>query len=183
GGTEVHMIWCDNPCRTTCWGGGNETIEAYRNPKIETFVVQHPWLENDALFADIILPSNTTMEVDDIVTHTRQGVQFQSIQIQDKACDPIGESKSDYEVVMEVAKKLGKYDEISKGLTTEDLQKMFFDNLVDPNFMKWDEFKQKKYFVYPVAKDWEKDVSAWRKFYEDPEKYPLPTPTGKLEIY
>jgi trimethylamine-N-oxide reductase (cytochrome c) len=183
GGTEIHMIWCDNPCRTTCWNGGNETIEAYRSPKIETIVVQHPWLENDALYADIILPSNTTMEVDDIVTHTRQGVQFQSMQLQDKACEPIGESKSDYEVVMEVAKKMGKYRMIGKGLTTEDLQKMVFDNMGGPDIMKWKEFKDKKYLVYPVAPDWEKDVGAWRRFYEDPEKNPLPTPTGKLEIY
>ena len=28
GGTEIHMIWSDTPCRTTCWNGGNETIEA-----------------------------------------------------------------------------------------------------------------------------------------------------------
>lgn len=181
GGTEVHMIWCDNPCRTTCWNGGNETIEAYRNPKIETIVVQHPWLENDTLLADIILPSNTTMEVDDIVTHTRQGVQFQSMAIQDRACEPIGESKSDYEVVVEVAKKMGV--KVGEHMTTEDLQKMVFDNMADPELMTWAEFKKKKYLVYPSAPDWEKDVSSWKRFYEDPEKYPLPTPTGKLEIY
>jgi anaerobic selenocysteine-containing dehydrogenase len=183
GGTEIHMMWCDNPCRTTCWNCGNETIEAYRNPKIETFVVQHPWLENDALYADIILPSNTTMEVDDIVTHTRQGVQFQQIALQEKAIDPIGESKSDFEVVMEVAKKMGKYEEITQGLTTEDLQKMVFDNMEVNNFLSWKEFKEKKYFVFPVAKDWEKDVCFWSKFYKDPEKNPAPTPSGKLEIY
>ena len=112
------MLWCDNPCRTTCWNCGNETIEAYRNPKIETIVVQHPWLENDTLYADIILPANTMMEVDDIVTHTRQGVQFQHIAIQNKAIEPIGESKSDFECVMEVAKKMGKYEEITQGQTT-----------------------------------------------------------------
>jgi trimethylamine-N-oxide reductase (cytochrome c) len=183
GGTEVHMIWCDNPCRITCLNGGNETIEAYRDPKIETIVVQHPWLENDTLYADIILPSNTTMEVDDIVTNTRQGVQFQSIMLMEKACEPIGESKTDFEVVMEVAKKMGKYDEINQGLNSEDLKKMVFENMGVDKFMSWEEFKEKKYFVFPTAKDWEKDVSFWRKFYEDPKEYPAPTPSGKLEIY
>jgi molybdopterin guanine dinucleotide-containing S/N-oxide reductase-like protein len=183
GGTEIHMIWTDTPCRTTCWNGGNETIEALRNPKIECVVAQHPWLENDCLFADIILPSNTTMEVDDIVTNTRQGVEFQSICLQDKACEPIGESKSDFEVVGEVAKKLGMYEAITEGKTTADLQKAVFDNMEVFNFLSWEEFQEKKYFVYPVAKDWEDDVSYWRKFYEDPENNPLPTPTGKLEFY
>jgi trimethylamine-N-oxide reductase (cytochrome c) len=41
----------------------------------------------------------------------------------------------------------------------------------------------KKYFVYPTAKDWESDPPGFRKFYEDPVKNPLPTPTGKLEFY
>ena len=29
GGTEIHMIWTDTPCRITCWNHGNWTIEAY----------------------------------------------------------------------------------------------------------------------------------------------------------
>ena len=62
GGTEVHLIWMDNPCRTTCWNNGYLSIEAFRSPKIETVVVQHPWLENDAVYADIILPVNTKIE-------------------------------------------------------------------------------------------------------------------------
>ena len=50
--------------------------------------------------------------------------------------------------------------------------------------MSWEEFKKKQYFVFPVAKDWENDVNRclWRKFYE-PENNPLPTPTGKMELY
>jgi len=48
GGTEVHMLWTDTPCLTTCWNDGNSTIEAFRNKKIEFIVAQHPWLENAA---------------------------------------------------------------------------------------------------------------------------------------
>ena len=44
GGSQIHMIWTDTPCRITCWNGGNETEVALRNPKIETIVAQHPWL-------------------------------------------------------------------------------------------------------------------------------------------
>jgi molybdopterin guanine dinucleotide-containing S/N-oxide reductase-like protein len=183
GGTEIHMIWSDTPCRITCWNCGNETIEAMRSEKIETVVVQHPWLENDTLYADIILPSNTLMEVDDIVTHTRQGVQFQQIALQEKAIEPIGESKSDYEVVVEIAKKLGMEKEVTGGLTIPDLQKTVFDNMGTNAYISWEEFKEKKYWVYPCAKDWQKDVCFWRKFYEDPENNPAPTPTGKLEIF
>ncbi len=183
GGTEIHMIWTDSPCRTTCWNCGNEVIETIRSPKIECIVAQHPWLENDCLFADIVLPANTTLEVEDIVTNSRQGVQFHSIALQKQAIEPIGESKSDFEVVCEVAKKLGKYDEMTEGKTIEDLEKSVFENMGVQNFISWEDFKEKSYFVFPVAQDWEQDPAGFIKFYQDPEANPLPTPSGKLEFY
>ncbi|MFC1941697.1 molybdopterin-dependent oxidoreductase [Chloroflexota bacterium] len=183
GGTEIHMIWTDTPCRLTCWNHGNWTVEAFRSTKIECVVAQHPWLENDCLLADIILPSNTTLEVEDIVTNVRQGPHFHSIAIMEQAVNPIGESKSDYEVVLEIAKKLGYGEQFSEGKTTEDLEKQVFDDMEIDYLVKWEEFKEKKYFVFPVAKDWEEDSPGFRKFYDDPENNPLPTPTGKLEFY
>ena len=154
-----------------------------RSPKIECFVAQHPWLENECLYADIILPANTTLEVEDIVTNTRQGPHFQSIALQEQAILPIGESKSDYEVVLEVAKKLGMEEKFTEGQTTKDLEKQVFENMEINNFITWDEFEDKKYFVFPVAKDWESDLPGFRLFYEDPEANPLPTPSGKMEFY
>jgi molybdopterin guanine dinucleotide-containing S/N-oxide reductase-like protein len=183
GGYEIHMIWTDTPCRITCWNHGNWTVEAFQSPKIECVVAQHPWLENDCLLADIILPSNTTLEVEDIVTNVRQGPHFHSIAIMEQAVQPVGESKSDYEVVLEVAKKLGMGEQFTEGKTTEDLEKQVFDDMEIDYLINWEEFKEKKYFVFPVAKDWEQDPPGFRLFYNDPEKNPLPTPTGKLEFY
>jgi trimethylamine-N-oxide reductase (cytochrome c) len=52
-----------------------------------------------------------------------------------------------------------------------------------PEFISWEDFKDKQYYVFPVAEDWEDDPPGFRQFYENPENYPLDTPTGKLEIY
>jgi molybdopterin guanine dinucleotide-containing S/N-oxide reductase-like protein len=183
GGTEIHMMWTDTPCRTTCWNCGNDTIEAVRNPKIECIVAQHPWLENDVLFSDIILPVTTTLEVDDIMPCIRQGCHFQSLLLMRKAIEGIGEAKSDFEAVCEVAKKLGMYEEVTAGATVEELQKAVFDGMGFNNFVSWDEFKEKDYYVIPVDPDWDKDPAGFRKFHEDPEASPLPTPSGKLEFY
>ncbi len=183
GGTEIRMMWTDTPCRITCWNCGNETIIAERSPKIEFILAQHPWLENDCLYADIILPANTTLEVEDIVTNTRQGTQHHSIAIQEQAIAPVGESKSDYEVVLEVARKLGKYEEFSENKTTRDLIREVFDSMQLGRFIAWEDFEKNNYVVLPVAEDWEDDVVGLRPFYEDPEKNPLPTPSGKLEFY
>ena len=56
------MIWTDSPCLITCWNDGNAISQAYRSPKIEFMLAQHPWMESDCLFADIILPANTKFE-------------------------------------------------------------------------------------------------------------------------
>jgi molybdopterin guanine dinucleotide-containing S/N-oxide reductase-like protein len=182
GGGEVHMLWTDTPCLTTCWNDGNSTIQAFRNKKIECIVAQHPWLENDCLYADIILPANTTMEVDDIVTNVR-GAEPHCIALQEKAIEPIGESKSDFEVVGEVAKKLGLYEEFTEGKTVEDMQKSVYDGSGLKPFISWEEFKEKSYFCFPYVKDWEKDPVGLIKFAEDPVNHPLDTPSGKLEFY
>ena len=126
GGTEIHMIWTDTPCRTTCWNDGMSTIEAMRSPKIECIIAQHPWLENDCLIADIILPGNTTFEVEDLVPNTRPGIELLSAGLQRQAIKPIGESKSDYEIVLEVAKKLGMYEAVTEGKSIEEWIKTSF---------------------------------------------------------
>ena len=176
------MIWTDTPCLTTCWNDGNYTIQAFRNKKIECIVAQHPWLENDCLFADIILPANTTMEVDDIVTNVR-GAEPHCIALQEKAIEPIGESKSDFEVVGEVAKKLGLYEEFTEGKTVEEMEKSVYDGSGLKPFISWEEFKEKSYFCFPFVEDWEKDPVGLIKFVEDPVSHPLDTPSGKLEFY
>jgi trimethylamine-N-oxide reductase (cytochrome c) len=100
-----------------------------------------------------------------------------------QAIKPIGESKSDYEVVCEVAKKLNKYDEVTDGKTVEELIKAVFDGMGFDDNVSWEEFNEKGYYVFPVAKDWEQDPAGLIKFYKDPETNPLPTPSGKLEFY
>jgi trimethylamine-N-oxide reductase (cytochrome c) len=177
------MIWTDTPCRITCWNHGNWTIEAMKDSSIECVVAQHPWLENDCLYADIILPANTTLEVEDIVTTVRQGPHFASVSIQEQSVLPVGESKSDYEIVAAIAEKLGYGDEFTGGMSTLDLQRIVFDAMKMDKLTTWEDFYEKKTYVYKTAPDWEQDSPGFRKFYEDPKNNPLQTPTGLLEFY
>ena len=123
GGTEIHMMWTDTPCRVTCWNCGNDVCEAMLSPKIECIVAQHPWLENDCLYADIILPTNTTLEVNDIMLNLRDGDSFQTVINMRKAIEPVGESKSDYEAVCAVAQKLGMLDDVTDGFSEANSSK------------------------------------------------------------
>jgi molybdopterin guanine dinucleotide-containing S/N-oxide reductase-like protein len=182
GGSEVHMIWMDNPCRSTCWNNAFSTHDAFRSPKIETIVVQHPWLENDTTLADIILPVNTKLEEEDF-GQLAIGCPMRGLIIEGQAIEPIGESLSDYEVVGEVAKKLGVYEQYTQGMSIQDSMKAGFDATGLSDLVTWEQLNEKKYYLTPTDPDWEKVPPGMRLFYQDPEKNPLGTPTGKLEFY
>jgi trimethylamine-N-oxide reductase (cytochrome c) len=85
--------------------------------------------------------------------------------------------------VGEVAKKLGLYDQYTENMTVEEKIRLGFDLSGLEELVSWKEFKDKSYYIVPTAQDWENIPAGLRRFYEDPEKYPLETPSGKLEFY
>jgi len=182
GGTHVRMIWSDTPCRSTCWNCGSETIESLKSPQIETIIVQHPWLENDCVFADIILPIKTKFEEKEI------GVDMGSLQYclifpEGKCIEPLGESKSDYEAVCQVADKLGLYKEYTSGKSVDEWIQAGFEGSGVQDMITWKELNEKGYYVVPTRDNWDKDPAGIINFYNDPEGNPLTTPSGKIEFY
>ena len=182
GCSEIHMIWTDSPCWQTCWNGGHRMHQALQSPSIEFIVAQHPWMENETNFADIVLPVNTKLEEEDIGIDIFSG-QYSTLLYEGQSVDSIGESMSDYEVVGEIAKKLGLYEEFTKGKSTEDWIRMAFDTSGVQDMVSYKEWREKEYFVVPTAEDWEDDPPGMIGFVEKPEEYPLLTPTGKIEFY
>jgi anaerobic selenocysteine-containing dehydrogenase len=182
GCSEVHMIWTDTPCWITCWNDTNSYIQALRSPKIEFILAQHPWLENDCLFADVILPVSTKFEEQDIGSDLANG-QFYSIIHERKCIEPVGVSKSDYEIGCMIADKFGLLDKYMGGKTIEEWLQFYFKNSGIKDMISYEQFKQKGYFVVPTDPDWKKDPPGMLKFYQDPENNPLSTPSGKIEFY
>jgi molybdopterin guanine dinucleotide-containing S/N-oxide reductase-like protein len=182
GCSEVHMIWTDTPCWITCWNDSNTYIRALKNPKIEFILAQHPWLENDCLFADMILPVSTKFEEQDIATDSMGG-QFRLILNEKKCIEPLGESRSDYEIVCMIAQKLGLLREYTGGKTIEELVRSGFENSGIKDMISYEEFQEKEYFVVPTDPEWKKYPVGPVKFYQDPDNNPLKTPSGKIEFY
>ena len=182
GGGEIHMIWSEKPCNQACWNGGFLFQEAIRSPKIECVVTNHQWLENDSLFADIILPVSTALEEDDLVG-SGFAVSVNWTGVQKRPIDPIGESKSDYEIAVEIAKHFGLEDELTEGMSIDEWLKYAYETSPIKPLISWEEFSEKGYYIPPFDPDWDKIPPGMRQFYEDPEKYPLDTPSGKIEFY
>ena len=63
--SKVHMLWSEKPCNMNCWDGGFNFQDAIRTNEVEFFVTNHQWLENDSLFADLVLPVTTCVEDND----------------------------------------------------------------------------------------------------------------------
>ncbi|HEX7474442.1 MAG TPA: molybdopterin-dependent oxidoreductase [Dehalococcoidales bacterium] len=181
GCSKIHMVWTDSPSWITCWNGGNNYVRAMRHPDIEFMFAQHPWLENDCLLADIILPVNTKLEEDDIAADIFSG-QYNLLFPEHKCIEPLGESFSDYEIVCKIAERLGLLEKYTDGKSIPERIKNGWKTSRCADLITWEELNKKGYYVIPTADGWEDVPAGFYNFYKDPEKYPLTTPTGKLEF-
>ena len=185
GRSNVHMIWSDSPCNVTCWNDGFDFVRALHSDQIEFFLVQHPWLENDTLMADIILPVATKFELNDISDDSGSAV-YTSVFRERKSCPPVGESVSDFEADARIAKKLGEdiYRDYTRNeISDEDLIELFWKGSGVAHLDVKDDFHKTDMFVIPTDVDVNVTVKpGLRKFYEDPVANPLRTPTGLLEF-
>jgi trimethylamine-N-oxide reductase (cytochrome c) len=164
--------------------------DAMRHESIECIVVQHPWMENETLLADIILPSNTKFETEDIGTDSDSG-QWNTVFWEQRAIKPRLDSKSDKEVVGEVAKRLEQFGGVYEDLyqrylghkTDDEWIRIGFDTCGAPEDLSFETFKEKQFYPFPTRKDWKDLPAGLIEFYNDPEGHPLGTPSGKLEYY
>jgi len=190
GGQPIHMIWSDAPCWSGCWNGGNLFHDALRDDSIEFVLVNHPWLENDTLFADVILPVATMLECSDIGNDNCNG-QWSVLYVEEQAVELQGEAVSDHQAVIEVAKALeklgGRYEGLvekyTEGLSQEEKIRKGFDTCGKPDSLSWEEFKEKEFWMSPTKDGWEDEPAGLLNFYKDPDNNPLQSPTGKIEYY
>ena len=182
GCSEIHMIWTDTPCWITCWNDSNSYIRALRSPKIEFILAQHPWMENDCLFADVILPVSTKFEQEDISMQVFGG-HYHAIIRERKCIEPVGESKSDYDIVCLIAERLGLLKEYTEGRSVQDWIKYGYETSGVQDIVTYEELEEKDYWIVPTDPKWKDYPPGLKNFYEEPEKNPLQTPSGKVEFF
>jgi len=186
----------------------NRFAKMYRSNELEFVVNQAIWFEGETRFADIILPACTNFERWDIAEFANCGGYIEKsflqnnhrvIHIQHKCIEPLGESRSDFEIFNEIAKRLGLWQAFSEGNTEFDWVKRYFDSTDLPKRISWRQFLKKGYYVVPPLPENRRDPVAFRWFAEGrkkdtPELPPLPseyygrfgeglqTPSGKFEF-
>ena len=160
----------------------NRSAEILRDEsKVEFIVVQDNFLTPTGMFADIILPACTQFETWGVEDGWKYGDE---VILQPKLVEPPGESKSDYRICADLAERLGIAEAFTEGRDEKDwvdycLQ--VFRSTRFPELPTLDEFIEKNLGAYsnPVTNP----KIAFADFRTDPMKYPLNTPSGKIEIF
>jgi trimethylamine-N-oxide reductase (cytochrome c) len=157
----------------------NRYVRAYRTERLPFVVNQSIWFEGESKFADIILPACTNFERWDIsefascsgyIADSYTQVNHRIISLQKKCIEPLGESKSDYEIFALLAGKLGLYDTYTEGGLTElDWVRRMFDASDLPEHISWEDFFKKGYYVVPMPEDY-RTTPALRWFAEGRRK-------------
>jgi len=186
----------------------NRYVRMYRTDKLECVISQSIWLEGETKFADIILPACTNFERWDIsefancsgyIYHSFTQCNHRVAVLQHKCIEPLGESKSDFQIYLEISKRLGLGFLFSEGSDELDWCRRFFDATDLPTQVSWEEFLRKGYYVLPAPTQAMRDPVSYRWFAEGrpkdtPDASTLPgsysgqlghglgTQSGKLEF-
>ena len=175
--------------RLIYWCGGNpfhhhqdlnQLVSAWQKP--DTVIVHEPWWNALARHADIVFPATTSFERNDIGAASSDSFVFPM----QKAVEPIGQSRNDYDIFVGLAEKLGVKEAFSEGrdeaewlsyIYNQFRQRAAKDNVEVPEF---DEFWRSPYFEYPGS---QADTVLFSDFRHDPARHRLTTPSGKIEIF
>jgi len=158
-------------------GDINRTTELLRDTsKCEFILCSDVFLTTSARFADILLPGVSQFEVDNIVNPWYNG---DFIGFGNKAVEPLGEARPDYEWLAEVAARLGLRDEFTLGRTRGEWLRALYEDVraAEPELPPFEEFKAAG--VYRFAP---RSEVAFQQEARNPQEHPFPTPSGRIEL-
>jgi len=193
GHSEVRMMYKYGGSYIGTQPDSNRYVKMYQSENLEFVVAQAIWNEGEVQFADVILPACTSFERWDIGEWANPGgygydwvgqLNHRVIGLQHRAIEPLGESKSDFQILHEVCTRLGHGAYFSEGLTELDWVKRVFDASDLPKHISWKKFLKKGYFVVPPEPEQSRPKTSYRWFAEGrkkdvPEPHPLPGSYGE----
>lgn len=159
----------------------NELISALR--RIDTFIVHEPWWTPSAKMADIVLPSTSTLERDDITsggTYSRNVIYAMK-----KVVEPVFESKDDFEIFALLSEKIGGEQvkhRYTGGKSYMEWIKAFYEKSDGPAFKEFDQFWKDGFVEFETPKDAYSFVRH-ADFRENPTENKLATESGKIQIF
>lgn len=175
--------------RLVYWVGGNifhhhqdlnRLLKAWQRP--ETIIVHEQFWTAQAKYADIVLPATTALERNDIGSSASDRFMIAMQQ----AIEPVGESRDDYAILAELSGRLGFADGFTEGRDASGWLRHIYEESrgrageFGIQLPDYDQFWHDGVFEveYP-----ELDTVLLQAFRKDPDAHPLPTPSGRIEIF
>jgi len=175
--------------RLVYWAGGNvfhhhqdlnRAITAWQRP--ETVITHEQFWTAQARHSDIVLPATTALERDDIgsASNERQMIAMRA------AIAPVGEARDDYAIFAALAQRLGFEHAYTEGRDVGQWLRHLYDGsrpraeaqgITLPAF---DDFWRAGHFAVPRPAA---PVVLLEGFRADPVAHPLPTPSGRIELF
>ena len=175
--------------RLVYWAGGNpfhhhQDLNRLRRAfaQVDTLVVHELAWTATARHADIVLPCTMTLEREDIGASSNDPL----LVAMHPVAKPYGTARDDYAIFSDLAERLGTGAKFTEGRTVRQWLEFLYEptraalaeqKLPAPSF---DEFWSRGVLTLPQQPD---DGGRLRFFRDDPEGHPLPTPSGKIEIF
>lgn len=175
--------------RLVYWAGGNifhhhqdlnRLLEAWQKPR--TLIVHEQYWTAQAKYSDIVLPATTALERNDIGSSASDRFMLAMQQ----AIEPVGEARDDYTIFAAIAARLGFADTFTEGRDAEQWLRFIYDESrgrAEEHGIElpgYDNFWRDGVFevAYPDT-----DTVLLKAFRDDPDAHPLPTPSGRIEIF
>lgn len=177
---DIHLIY---------WAGGNpfhhhqdlnRLARAWRKP--DTIVAHEQVWNAHAKMADIVLPATSTLEREDIGFATREPL----LVAMKPLMPPVGHARDDYAIFADIARRLGMEHTFTEGRTANQWLRHLYERSAAqarecgvpmPDF---DTFWAAGEFRLPPATD---PVVLLEQFRAQPERSPLATPSGRIELH
>jgi len=171
------------------WVGGNpfhhhqdlaKLRRAFQRPS--TVVVHEQFWTSTARHADIVLPATMTIERDDFGSGRNDPLFFPMPAL----TEPAGEARDDYAIFGGLEERLGLDRAFTEGRTAREwLEHLYSDwrgrlSIKGYEVPDFDEFWKGDYIEIPVV---DPGQVLHADFRNDPSRCPLPTPSGRIEIF
>ncbi|GFM50951.1 dimethylsulfoxide reductase [Pseudomonas cichorii] len=175
--------------RLVYWAGGNifhhhqdlnRLLDAWQRP--ETIIVHEQYWTAQARYADIVLPATTALERNDIGSAASDRFMIAMQQ----AIEPVGEARDDYSILADLAQRMGVGDSFTEGRDASAWLRHIYEQSRERaetfgvQLPDYEQFWHDGLFEvqYP-----ETDIILLKPFRDDPQANPLPTPSGRIEIF
>jgi biotin/methionine sulfoxide reductase len=175
--------------RLVYWAGGNpfhhhQDLNRLRRAwcKPDTVIVHEQFWNPQAKMADIVLPATTSLERNDLGFNAREG----HLVAMRKISDPVGEARNDHDIFAALAQTLNIGPAFTEGRDEMGWLQLLYGQCREQaakagvSVPEFGEFWESGLFELPRS---DKPVIMLHNFREDPERHPLRTPSGRIELF